>query len=151
MPLLDIFKKKKTEKKPSFVKPTEGRGKESKKAEKPKEEPVIKKIEKPEIPKPKKEKKTGMAYRTLKSLHVTEKATDLSKNDQYVFEVFPKANKPEIKKAVEEIFNVDVLSVNIVKTPSKRRRLGRTFGWKKGYKKAIVKVGRGQKIDILPK
>jgi len=109
------------------------------------------KVEKTEVQKRKGGKKTGMAYRILKSLHVTEKATDLSKNDQYVFEVFPKANKPEIKKAIEEIFNVDVLSVNIAKTPSKRRRLGRTFGWKKGHKKAIVKVSKGQKIDILPK
>ncbi len=109
------------------------------------------KVDKVEAPKRKRAKRTGMAFGILKSLHVTEKATDLSKNDQYLFKVFPKANKSEIKKAIEEIFNVDVLSVNIVKTPSKRRRLGKTFGWKKGHKKAIVKIGKGQKIDILPK
>jgi len=125
--------------------------KEEKKTEKPKEEPIIEKKEKTEVQKRKRGKKTGMAFGILKSFHVTEKATDLSKNDQYVFEVFPKANKSEIKKAIEEIFDVDVISVNIVKTPSKRRRLGRTFGWKKGHKKAIVKVSKGQKIDILPK
>jgi len=125
--------------------------KEEKKIEKPKEEPTIEKKDKVEAPKRKRAKKTGMASGILKSLHVTEKATDLSKNDQYLFKVFPKANKPEIKKAIEEIFDVDVLSVNIVKTPSKRRRLGKTFGWKKGHKKAIVKIGKGQKIDILPK
>jgi len=109
------------------------------------------KVDKVEAPKRKRGKKTGRAFGILKSFHVTEKATDLSKNDQYVFEVFPKANKPEIKKAIEEIFDVDVISVNIVKTPSKRRRLGRTFGWRKGHKKAIVKIKKGQKIDILPK
>lgn len=125
--------------------------KEPEKGAKPKEEPMIEKSGKTEIPKPKKGKKLGMAYSILKSLHVTEKATDLSKNDQYVFRVFPKTNKPEIKKAIEEIFGVDVLSVNIIKTPSKRRRLGRTFGWRKGYKKAIIKVKKGQKIDILPR
>jgi large subunit ribosomal protein L23 len=125
--------------------------KKEKKAEKPKEEPLVKKSEKIEISKPKQRKKTGMAYGILESLHVTEKATDLSKNNQYVFKIFPKANKPEIKKAIEEIFNVDVVGVNIIKTPSKRRRLGRTFGWRKGYKKAIVKIKQGQKIDILPK
>jgi large subunit ribosomal protein L23 len=125
--------------------------KEEKKIEKPKEKPTIEKEDKVVAPKRKRAKKTGMAFGILKSLHVTEKATDLSKNDQYVFQVFPKANKSEIKKAIEEIFNVDVLSVNTVKTPSKRRRLGKTFGWKKGHKKAIVKIGKGQKIDILSK
>lgn len=125
--------------------------KEDKKVTKPKEGPVIEKSGKTEIPKPKKGKKLGTAYRILKSLHVTEKATDLGKNDHYVFRVFPKTNKSEIKKAVEEIFGVDVISVNIIKTPPKRRRLGRIFGWRKGYKKAIVKIKKGQKIDILPK
>jgi large subunit ribosomal protein L23 len=125
--------------------------KEPEKGAKPKEEPVIEKGEKTEIPKPKKGKKLGLAYRILKSLHVTEKATDLGKNNQYVFRVFPKANKSEIKNAVEEIFGVDVLSVNVIKTPKKRRRLGRILGWRKGYKKAIIKVRKGQKIDILPK
>jgi len=125
--------------------------KEEKKIEKPKEEPIIEKKDKVEAPKRKRGKKTGMAFGILKSLHVTEKAMDLGKNDQYIFKVFPKANKSEIKKAIEEIFNVDVLSVNIAKTPSKRRRLGRTFGWKKGHKKAIVKIRKGQKIDILPR
>src|SRR4030042_2770297 len=123
--------------------------KEEKKAEKLEKKPVIEKSEKTEISKPKKGKKIGTAYRILKSLHVTEKATDLSKNDQYVFQVFPGANKSEIKKVVEEVFNVEVIRVNIAKTPGKKRRLGRTFGWKQGCKKAIVKVKKGQKIDIL--
>ncbi len=125
--------------------------KEKKKIQKPKAEPIIEKKDKVEAPRKKRAKKTGLAFRILKSLHITEKSTDLSKNDQYLFQVFPKANKTEIKKAIEEIFNVDVLSVNILKTPAKRRRLGRTFGWKKGYKKAIIKVGKGQKIDISPR
>lgn len=116
-----------------------------------------KKEQKPEQPKietqkPKRKKGLNInAYRILKSLHVTEKATDLSKNNQYVFEVFPEANKSEIKKAIEGIFNVEVTGVNTVKTPAKRRRIGKTFGWRKGYKKAIISIKKGQQIDILPK
>jgi len=134
---LSFFKKKKEEEKKTE------KGKEEKKnLEKPKIEPATtKKIR----------KGTAGAYRILKSLHVTEKATDLSKNNQYVFEVFPEANKTEIKKAVEGTFNVEVRGVNIVKTPAKKRRSGKTFGWKSGCKKAIVRVKEGQKIDILPK
>lgn len=142
MPILDIFKKKKSKEKPSFVKAAEGKEKKEQKSEQIKTE----------AQKPKKIKGlSATAYRILKSLHVTEKATDLSKNNQYVFEVFPKANKSEIKKAIEGTFNVDVIRINIVKTPGKKRRLGRTFGWKEGYKKAIIKVKEGQKIDISPK
>ena len=134
---LSFFKKKKTEEK-----------KESIKKEVKQSSDKAKTV----IPKPKKERKgKPINYRILKSLHVTEKATDLSKNNQYVFEVFSRSNKTEIKKAVEETFNVDVTRVNIIKIPAKRRRLGRTLGWKKGYKKAIVSIKKGQKIDILPK
>lgn len=86
----------------------------------------------------------------LKRPIVTEKATRLAKENQYVFEVEKEATKSEIKKAVEENFKVDVLSVKIIKIPPKRRRLGRILGWKKGFKKAIVKIKEGQKIDIFP-
>lgn len=87
----------------------------------------------------------------LKSPHITEKATELAKKNQYVFKVYPQANKNEIKKAIEELYNVDVLDVKIINIPKKRRRLGRISGWRKGYKKAIVKIKEGQKIEILPK
>jgi large subunit ribosomal protein L23 len=134
---LSFFKKKKTEEKKESEKKAVRQGSEKAKTE---------------IPKSKKERKGKPTnYRILKSLHVTEKATDLSKNNQYVFEVFPRSNKTEIKKAVEETFNIDVIKVNIIKTPGKKRRQGRTLGWKKGYKKAIVSIKKGQKIDILPK
>jgi large subunit ribosomal protein L23 len=63
--------------------------------------------------------------------------------------VSPNYNKNEIKNAVEGIYNVDVLSVNVIKIPSKKRRLGKTEGFRKAYKKAIVKIKNGQKIEIL--
>lgn len=111
------------------------------------------KVEKPlegKLPKVK-EKIVSEAYRILKTPHITEKATDLTKKNQYVFKVGPKANKVEIKKAIEDLYDVDVLGVKIIKVPKKRRRLGRISGWRKGYKKAIVRIKEGQKIEVLPR
>ncbi len=99
--------------------------------------------------KPKKGKETPQLYRILKSPHVSEKATDLAEKSKYVFKVFPEANKTEIKKAVKNLYGVDVLSVNIIKIPPKKRRLGKISGFKKGYKKAIIKIKKGQKLKSL--
>ncbi|MCK4474112.1 50S ribosomal protein L23 [Candidatus Parcubacteria bacterium] len=134
MKVLDFFKKKP-------------------KAEKPKKIDVKKKEEKPK-PEKVKEKKpaqkvSDLANRVLRFTHVSEKATDLVGKSQYVFRVFPRANKTEIKKAIEELYGVNVVSVNIVKVHRKRRRLGRILGWRKEYKKAIVKIKKGEKIEVL--
>jgi len=97
-------------------------------------------------------KKTGFAWKVLSEPHVTEKATLLSAANSYVFKVFPEANKTEIKKAVESFYSVNVEKVGIVNIPRKRRRSGsRREGWRKGYKKAIVKIKEGQKIEVLPR
>jgi large subunit ribosomal protein L23 len=145
MPILNIFKKNKKEK-------------QDRKTEKKVQKESLKKI--PEKTRSKKEarpfeKRKGKisetAWKVLKSPHVTEKATDLGKNNQYVFKVWPKSNKKEIKKAVEELFEVSVSKVQIVKIPSKKMRMGKIEGEKKGYKKAIVKLEKGQKIEILPR
>ena len=98
-----------------------------------------------------KEKKTDMAWSVLKRAHITEKATDLSTDNRYVFNVYPQKNKNDIKKAVENIYGVDVVSVNIVNIPPKKRRLGRRQGWRLGYKKAIVQIENGQKIELMPR
>ena len=102
-------------------------------------------------PQAKREKVIGEAYRILKTPQVTEKATDLVKKNQYVFKVYSRANKNEVKKAIESVYGVDVISVRIINVPAKRRRLGRQRGWRKGYKKAIVKIKEGQKIEVLPR
>lgn len=145
MPIFDVFKKKK--KKPKKErKPT--------KVEKPKEKVEEKVIEKPPVsvqPQRPRKKETGRASLILKSAHVTEKASDLAGKNQYVFKVFSDSSKQEIKKAVEEVYGVDVLKVRPIKVKRKQRRLGRTFGWRKGYKKAIVTLKEGQKIEILPR
>jgi len=142
MPL--FFKKKKTEEK------AEEKVKEKAK-EKAKEKP--KEVKEKPFPEPKARRgvKAGEAWRVLKTPHVTEKAAALSEKNQYVFKVWPRANKTEIGKAIEDIYGVDVLSVRIIKVPRKQRRLGKVQGWRKGYKKAIVKIKEGQKIEIMPK
>ena len=96
-------------------------------------------------------KKDYSSNKILVAPHITEKATDLAEKNKYIFKVFPKANKTEIKKTIENLYGVEVLEVNIVKTSGKRRRLGRISGFKKGFKKAIVKIKAGQKLEILPR
>jgi len=97
------------------------------------------------------EKRIGEAWKILRTPQVTEKATELAKQNQYVFKVYARANKTEIKKTIEDLYGVDVLDVKIIRVPAKRRRLGRIRGWRKGYKKAIVKIKEGQKIEIMPR
>ncbi len=92
-----------------------------------------------------------IAHCVLKEPHVSEKSTDLVAKDQYTFKVWPRANKNEIKKSIEDIYSVDVVGVKIIKVPRRKRRLGGISGWKKGYKKAIVKIKKGQKIEVLPR
>lgn len=105
------------------------------------------KIEKPSYAKASKGK--GFSYEVVREPHISEKSTLLGEKNKYVFKVYANANKPEIKKSVEGIYGVDVVSVNIVTIPKKKRRIGRTEGFKKGYRKAIVTIKEGQKIEIL--
>jgi len=137
MGLFDFFKKK-----PSLAKAAEGKKIEKK---------IEKKVEaKTEIKRPRK-KVSGIAYRVLSSVHVTEKATGLEAENKYVFNVSSKANKTEIKKAVQDLYGVNVKNVRIINIPRKQRRLGKQKGWRKGYKKAIVRINKGQRIEIMPR
>lgn len=83
----------------------------------------------------------------IKKPIVAEKATDLAKLGKYVFMVSRGATKPEIKKAIKEIYKVDPTSVNIVNHHPKQKRLGNLKGKQVGYKKAIVTLKEGQKIE----
>lgn len=89
------------------------------------------------------------AVLVLQNPHVTEKATSLAENDKYVFEVSNTANKTEIKKSIEKLYNVKVLNINILNMPGKKRRAGKSYGTTSGFKKAIATLPKGQKIDIL--
>jgi len=95
------------------------------------------------------------AYQVIKEPHITEKATDSIEQNKYVFKVFPKANKSEIKKAIKALYGAEAEKVNIVHLAPKKRRIGKYQGWrkglKKGYKKAIVTLKQGEEIEILPR
>ena len=91
----------------------------------------------------------GFSYNIVKEPHISEKATDLAEKNKYTFKVYNNTNKPEIKKSVEGIYGVNVLDVNIIKAPRKKRRMGRTEGFKKAFTKAVVTVKEGQKIELF--
>lgn len=69
---------------------------------------------------------------------ITERSTDMMEENKFVFEVDLKANKTEIKAALEEIFGVTVAKVNTLRVPSKQKRVGRHVGRTSEWKKAIV-------------
>ncbi len=80
---------------------------------------------------------------------VTERSTRLREMNQYVFEVDPSANKHQIREAVEEKYQVDVLAVRTVNIVGKfRRRFGPIGGYKADTKKAIIRLKEGQKINL---
>jgi len=81
---------------------------------------------------------------------VTEKATILLEQNKYVFEVIPKATKPEIKAAIESLFEVKVVGVNTLRLPRKKRRVGRFIGYKPQYKRAIVTLAAEDSITLFP-
>jgi large subunit ribosomal protein L23 len=81
---------------------------------------------------------------------VSEKATIMLEQNKYVFDVVLKATKPEIKAAIESLFEVKVMKVNTNRPPRKKRRVGRFVGYKPQYKRAIVTLNEGDKIELFP-
>jgi large subunit ribosomal protein L23 len=89
-------------------------------------------------------------YDIIKAPIITEQSTQLIESqNRYTFKVDKKANKVEIKKAIEAIFSVNVLSVNTVNVLPKFKRMGKYEGYESAYKKAVVKIAEGQKIDAF--
>ncbi|MEK7203563.1 MAG: 50S ribosomal protein L23 [Patescibacteria group bacterium] len=126
-----LFKRKKE---PSFAKATEG--KENKEAEK-------------------REAKVGLPqgkdprfYKIIEKPVVTEKAVNSSGKNKYVFRVWQKTNKVEVKKAIEKLYDVKVKDVRIINTLGKKRQVGRFEGWKPGFKKAVVTLEKGYTIEV---
>ena len=89
------------------------------------------------------------AHQILVRPIVTEKNTSLNEVGKYCFEVLLNANKIEIKRAVEEVFSVQVTGVHIIKVPGKVRRMGKTSGMTRTWKKAIVTLAAGERIDLF--
>jgi large subunit ribosomal protein L23 len=80
---------------------------------------------------------------------VSEKSYAASTVGQYTFKVHQDAHKTQIRQAVEELFEVKVERVNIVKVQAKPKRRGRILGSKPGWKKAIVQLKKGDTIEIF--
>lgn len=90
----------------------------------------------------------SVAYRIIRGAHISEKATNGSVLNKYTFKVAKEANKIEIKKAIEKLYKVGITAVHIQNIPAKARQVGRFKGHKPGFKKAIVTVKEGEKIDV---
>jgi large subunit ribosomal protein L23 len=80
---------------------------------------------------------------------ITEKNTMLGAAGKYTFKIDRRANKVQVKEAVEAIFKVNVTAVNTITVPPKTRRVGRTVGKTQSWKKAVVTVQAGQRIEIF--
>jgi len=80
---------------------------------------------------------------------LSEKAVATIADGKYVFFVHPSANRSQVKDAVERVFNVEVVKINVAKVRSKQKRLGRFTGRTAERKKAIVTLAAGQRIQQL--
>jgi len=80
---------------------------------------------------------------------VSEKSYHGAVNGTYTFRVHDDAHKTQIRQAIEELFEVNVVRVNIVKVQSKPKRRGQTRGRKQGWKKAIVQLKPGETIEVF--
>jgi large subunit ribosomal protein L23 len=89
------------------------------------------------------------AYGIIVRPIITEKAQNLTVADKYAFEVDKRANKLQIKEAVEIAFNVHVREVNTMTVRGKRKRYGRSLSKQPDWKKAIVTLAPGEKIELF--
>ena len=87
--------------------------------------------------------------KVIKEPIVTEKSSNIMPLNKYSFKVMNSATKNEVKKAVEGLYNVNVTNVNILKTASKPKRVGRTIISRSGFKKALVTIKAGESIDLM--
>lgn len=88
-------------------------------------------------------------YKVLLGPHVSEKATMVADQGQVVFKVAPDATKPEIRKAVEQLFDVNVVSVQVSNRKGKNKRTIHGMGKRDGLRKAYVRLAEGQDIDFM--
>jgi large subunit ribosomal protein L23 len=88
-------------------------------------------------------------YEVLRRPLITEKGSVLQSQGKYIFEVSPLANKHQVKQAVEAAFKVGVTAVNMIKMPGKTRRSGRKVTTTSPWKKAVVSLKAGDKIEFF--
>ncbi|OYW72401.1 MAG: 50S ribosomal protein L23 [Aerococcus viridans] len=80
---------------------------------------------------------------------ITEESMKIMEDNKYTFEVATKANKTQVKQAIEELFNVDVKNVNILNVRGKLKRMGKFAGYTRKRRKAIVTISEEQSIEIF--
>jgi large subunit ribosomal protein L23 len=132
----EVKAEKKTEVKKEEKKPAP----KTEKTAKPKKETKARKIAK---------KESNIAHKILFENIISEKSTMLASQNKYIFKVAKKAGKFQIKEAVEGYYGVQVVDVNTIRIPAKKRIHGRTIGWKKGFKKAVVTLREGDAIAAV--
>lgn len=147
MSLFDKFRKKKPE---EIKKDKVSSSKKVKRPAKPelkfKERPAPRKEAKPSRVN---KEDTKDAYRILIKPIISERATFLGAEGKYLFEVLPRANKIEIKKAIRNLYGVSPMKVNIINVSGKETTYGRARGRTKNWKKAIVTLQEGDKIELV--
>ena len=146
MNLLDFFRKKEKRKRLAGLaaKPENAVLSEKKSAN---NEAVAGKEEKPEPERVLGDSKSASSI--LRKPNITEKSSLASEEGVYTFQVDSSASKHEIKKAVEELYGVEVMRVNVINMPHRLRSFGRKFGRRPGYRKALVYLAEGQKIEYV--
>lgn len=90
-----------------------------------------------------------MAHDIIVRPIVTEKSSRMMEENKYTFEVHPQANKTEVRKAVETVFKVKVEKVHTLKVRSKPKRMGVFLGKSRAWKKAIVTLAEGERIEFF--
>ena len=88
-------------------------------------------------------------YEVLRKPLITEKNTELQALGKYYFKVADEANKLQVKQAVEKAFDVTVIGVNVMTVPGKKRRMGRNEILSPSWKKAVVTLKLGDKIELF--
>jgi len=140
MGVLNIFKKKKAEEKPSVAKVKEDKKPSFAKATEGKEEKVGTK---------RKVVLEGASSLLLVNPYLSEKSATLREQEnKYIFKVSPKATKNEIKKLLENIYNVEVTKINVINTPTKPKRWRQKKSYFRRSKKMMVTIKKGQKIEL---
>ncbi len=92
---------------------------------------------------------SGRAFEILNAPHFTEKSGLLNESGAYVFKVFENVNKPQIKHAIEDLYGVKVRKVNIIASRDKKLWSRGKAGKKSGFKKAVVSLEKGHKIELI--
>lgn len=91
----------------------------------------------------------SLGYGVIIAPYITEKASMLVNNNTYVFKIAGTADKFSVRRAIEVMYKVNVTKVRMVTIHSKKRMFGRNIGTKAGFKKALVTLRQGDRIDVF--